>query len=110
MSTSSAVIVLMALRRKKLTRYFVRSGALSPATAVALESLPRTGFHPLDQLRGQGIVLSTPEGNLYLDQDRLESVSAAERTETRRMMLIVVSILAVGMALLTGLAYLFAAA
>ena len=110
MSTSSAALVVMELQRKKLARYFVRSGAFSPETAVAPELLPRVGPHPLDKLQGQGIVLSTPEGRLYLDQSRLESVSAGEKAETRKMMLLVISIFAVGMALFAGLAYLLAAA
>jgi hypothetical protein len=108
--TSSAAIVVMALQQKKLARYFVRAGAFSPGTAVAPELLPRVGSHSLDKLQGQGIVLSTPEGNFYLDQGRLKSVSAAERAETRKMMLIVISIFAVGLTLFTGLAYLLAVA
>lgn len=110
MSTSSAAIVVMELQRKKLARYFVRSGAFSPETAIAPELLPRTGPHPLDRLQGQGIVLSTPEGKLYLDQARLESVSAGENSVTRKMMLLVISIFAAGTALFAGLAYFLAAA
>lgn len=109
MSTSSAAIVIMELRRKKLARYFVRSGAISPETAIAAELLPRVGPQPLDKLQGQGIVLSTPKGRLYLDQARLESVSAGENSVTRKMMLLVISVFAVGMALFAGLAYLLAA-
>lgn len=99
----------MELRRKKLARYFVRSGAFSPETAIAPELLPRVGLHPLDKLQGQGIVLSTSDGRLYLDQARLESVIAGENSVTRKMMLLVISVFAVGMALFAGLAYLLAA-
>ena len=109
MSTSSAALVVMELQRKKLARYFVRSGAFSPETAVAPELLPRVGPHPLDKLQGQGIVLSTPEGKLYLDQARFERVSAGENSVTLNMMLLVISIFAVGTALFAGLAYFLAA-
>ena len=69
----------MAAQRKRLIRHFIEKSAFTPESAIPESSLPRAGFRLLPKLRAQGAILTGPDGNLYLDQSRWQSLTEARR-------------------------------
>ena len=79
MSAAASIVAAQAASRRKLLSHFRSNGALSPERAIAMDSLPRLQFHPLERLQTIGAVRSTADGKLYLDEQRLQEVGQQQQ-------------------------------
>ncbi|MEO8268430.1 MAG: hypothetical protein ABI557_01845 [Aureliella sp.] len=77
MSVATAAI---AAKRRRLIRHFQQLAAFNEQSAIAEETIPRSGFTLLDRLKDKGVIRTAPNGKLYLDQARWEET----RSERRR--------------------------
>jgi hypothetical protein len=75
----SAVIIAVAVQRRKIIDHLLRAQADCPERALAPEALDSTFSGALRSLRSEGIVVATPSGQLYINRERLAAVSANRR-------------------------------
>ena len=91
-ASTTAIIAALAAQRNKLIRHFVSSGATSADRAVAPDSVPRAGFRMLERLKAEQVVLTAPNGGLYLDQARAAQLQARRQSMAIKIMAVVVLI------------------
>ena len=80
----------MAAHRRRLIRHFVDAAAFTAESAIPESSLPRAGFRLVSKLRDNGAILATPDGRLYLDRMRWESLTQARHARAKMVLAVVV--------------------
>ena len=96
----------MAAQRKRLIRHFIQAAAFTPESAISEATLPRAGFRLVSKLRENGAILATPDGRLYLDRSRWETLTQERRARAK----VILALVALTAICLLGWTYFKAAA
>jgi len=79
---------MIAIRIRRIIRYFEQHNATTPAKAIPMEEPGRMGGRWLQRLVNSGVLIEVQPGRFYLNYENLAEFNAARRKRIRTVLAI----------------------